>query len=53
MPLLSRLAPLIQFARIARALDLTGTPVQPDWLSGLIDTLENRMNAYQMALRQG
>ncbi|HEX2283126.1 MAG TPA: phosphotransferase [Thermomicrobiales bacterium] len=52
IPLFSRLARLIQFARIARALDLTRTPVQPDWLSGLIDTLENRMNAYQMALRQ-
>ena len=53
IPLFSRLARLIQFARIARALDLARTPVQPDWLSGLIDKLENRMNAYQMALRQG
>jgi hypothetical protein len=53
IPLFSRLARLIQFTRIARALDLAGTPVQPEWLSGLIDRLENRMNAYQMALRQG
>jgi Ser/Thr protein kinase RdoA (MazF antagonist) len=53
IPLFSRLARLIQFARIARALDLPKTPVQPDWLSGLIDKLENRMNAYQMALGEG
>jgi Ser/Thr protein kinase RdoA (MazF antagonist) len=53
IPLFSRLARLIQFARIARALDLATTPVQPDWLSGLIDRLENRMNAYQMALSEG
>jgi Ser/Thr protein kinase RdoA (MazF antagonist) len=53
IPLFSRLARLIQFARIARALDLAKTPVQPDWLSGLIDKLENRMNAYKMALREG
>ena len=51
IPLFSRLARLIQFARIARALDLTKVPDQPDWLSGLIDRLENRMDAYHMALR--
>jgi Ser/Thr protein kinase RdoA (MazF antagonist) len=50
IPLFSRLARLIQFARIARALDLARTPDQPDWLSKLIDKLENRMDAYQMAL---
>jgi Ser/Thr protein kinase RdoA (MazF antagonist) len=50
IPLFSRLARLIQFARIARALDIAKYPVQPDWLGGLIDILENRMDAYQLAL---
>jgi Ser/Thr protein kinase RdoA (MazF antagonist) len=51
IPLFSRLARLIQFARIARTLDLAKVPSQPDWLSGLIDKLESRMDAYHMALR--
>jgi Ser/Thr protein kinase RdoA (MazF antagonist) len=51
IPLFSRLARLIQFARIARALDLAKVPDQPDWLSGLIDKLENRMDVYQMTLQ--
>jgi Ser/Thr protein kinase RdoA (MazF antagonist) len=50
IPLFSRLARLIQFARIGRALDLARAPDQPDWLSKLIDKLENRMDVYQMAL---
>jgi Ser/Thr protein kinase RdoA (MazF antagonist) len=50
IPLFSRLARLIQFARIARALDVARAPGQPNWLSGLIDKMENRMDAYQMAL---
>ena len=51
IPLFSRFARLIQFARIARALDLATVPDQPGWLSGLIDKLESRKNAYQMALQ--
>jgi Ser/Thr protein kinase RdoA (MazF antagonist) len=50
IPLFSRLARLIQFGRIARVLDLARAPVQPDWLGRLIDKLEDRMDAYQLAL---
>ena len=50
IPLFLRVARLIQFARIARALDVTKDPDQPDWLRGLIDKLEDRMDAYSMAL---
>jgi Ser/Thr protein kinase RdoA (MazF antagonist) len=50
IPLFSRLARLIQFGRITRALDLARTPVQPDWLGRLIDKLEDRMDAFQLAL---
>ena len=50
IPLFLRLVRLIQFARITRALDITKDPGQPDWLSGLIDKLEDRMNAYSMAI---
>jgi Ser/Thr protein kinase RdoA (MazF antagonist) len=50
IPLFSRLARLIQFARICHALDVDGDPGQPNWLTGWIDKLENRMNAYQMVL---
>jgi Ser/Thr protein kinase RdoA (MazF antagonist) len=50
IPLFLRLGRLIQFARIARALDVTKDPGQPDWLSGLIDKLEDRMDAYSMAI---
>jgi Ser/Thr protein kinase RdoA (MazF antagonist) len=50
IPLFLWLGRLIQFARIARALDVTKDPGQPDWLSGLIEKLEDRMDAYSMAL---
>lgn len=50
IPLFLRLVRLIQFARITRALDITKDSGQPDWLSGLIDKLEDRMDAYRMAI---
>jgi Ser/Thr protein kinase RdoA (MazF antagonist) len=50
IPLFLRLGRLIQFARIARALDVTKGPGQPDWLSSLIDKLEVRMDANSMAI---
>jgi Ser/Thr protein kinase RdoA (MazF antagonist) len=50
IPLFLRLGRLIQFARITRALDITKDSRQPDWLSGLIDKLEDRMDAYSMAI---
>ncbi len=50
IPLFSRLARLIQYARMARALDVAKVPDQPDWLSTLIDRLNDRMDRYQMAL---
>jgi Ser/Thr protein kinase RdoA (MazF antagonist) len=50
IPLFLRLVRLIQFARITRALDITKDSGQPAWLSGLIDKLEDRMDAYSMAI---
>jgi Ser/Thr protein kinase RdoA (MazF antagonist) len=50
IPLFLRLGRLIQCARIARALDVTKAPGQPDWLNGLIDKLEDRMDGYSMTL---
>ena len=50
IPLFLRLVRLIQFARIIRALNITKDSGQPDWLSGLIDKLKDRMDAYRMVL---
>src|SRR5687768_5846330 len=50
IPLFLRLVRMIQFARIIRALNITKDSGQPDWLSGLIDKLKDRMDAYRMAV---
>jgi Ser/Thr protein kinase RdoA (MazF antagonist) len=50
LPVFSRLARLLQYAKIARALDLDPAPDHPAWLTGLIDKLRARMAAHQASL---
>ena len=53
LPLFSRLANLLTYASIARALDLVEDPDHPDWLRGLMGKLRNRMSAYERSLAAG
>lgn len=50
LPIFLRLADVLTFASIARALDFVATAEHPDWLTGLIDKLRNRMTAYELSL---
>jgi Ser/Thr protein kinase RdoA (MazF antagonist) len=50
IPVFSRLARLLQYAKIARTLDLEPAPDHPAWLTGLIDRLRARMQAYEISL---
>lgn len=50
LPTFSRLARLLSYARMARALDLPSAPGQPDWLIGLTAKLQDRMEAYRISL---
>ncbi len=50
LPVFSRLARLLQYTKIARTLDLDPEPDHPTWLTGLIDKLRARMQAYQTSL---
>jgi Ser/Thr protein kinase RdoA (MazF antagonist) len=51
LPVFSRLASLLQYAKIVRSLDLDPEPDYPAWLTGLIDKLRARMQAYQTSLQ--
>jgi Ser/Thr protein kinase RdoA (MazF antagonist) len=53
LPVFSRLARLLQYTKIARALDLNPAPDHPAWLMGLTDRLRARMLAYQTSLETG
>ncbi len=50
LPTFSRLARLLAYARMARAMDLPMEPEHPEWLIGLNATLRARMEAYRTAL---
>ncbi|MDP9364734.1 MAG: phosphotransferase [Chloroflexota bacterium] len=50
VPTFSRLARLLAYARMNRALDLPPEPGHPDWLLGLTAKLRERMEAYRIAL---
>lgn len=50
LPNFFRLADVLTYASIARALDFGATAEHPDWLTGLIDKLRNRMTAYELSL---
>ena len=50
IPLFLRMAKLIQYARMARSLDLAQDQKYPDWLLSLSQKLQQRMKAYREAL---
>jgi Ser/Thr protein kinase RdoA (MazF antagonist) len=53
LPVFSRLARLLQYAKLARALDLEPEPGQPDWLLDVISRLRARMEVYRTSLERG
>lgn len=52
VPTFSRFARLLQYARIARSLDLDPGPEYPGWMNGLIGALRDRHDAYRASLFQ-
>ena len=50
LQIFSRLARLLQYAKIARTLDLDPELGHPDWLTVLIDKLRARLQAYPSSL---
>ncbi len=50
VPTFLRLAGLLEYARIARSLDLPVVEGHPEWLQGLRQKLEGRMAAYETSL---
>ena len=50
LPLFSRVARMLQLAKIIRALDIEQSSNQPDWLNALIEKLENRRDALLVRL---
>jgi Ser/Thr protein kinase RdoA (MazF antagonist) len=52
LPVFLRLAKLMSYARLARALDLPLDPEHPDWLTALNLRLKRRMQAYTTSLKQ-
>lgn len=53
IPVFSRLARLVAYARMARSLDLEDDPEHPAWLRGLAEKLTSRMAAYEASLGHG
>ena len=50
VPLFSRLARLLTYARLARAVDLDDDPAYPEWLRALGQKLRDRMEDYSASL---
>ncbi len=50
LPVFLRMADLIDYARLARALDLPNDQAYPEWLSALNRKLKGRMEAYKASL---
>jgi Ser/Thr protein kinase RdoA (MazF antagonist) len=50
VPLFLRFSKLVQYARMARSLDLEAVGSYPDWLRGLEGKLRSRMTAYAVSL---
>ncbi len=50
VPLFSRLARLLSYTSLARALDLPPNMDYPDWLQGLTRKMQNKMEAYEASL---
>lgn len=50
VPLFFRLANLLQYARLVRAVDLPSQPAHPDWLQRLHTKLRSRVEAYPGSL---
>jgi len=50
VPLFGRLANLLNYARIARAIDVAGDDTYPEWLTSLRRKLETRIAAYEASL---
>ena len=53
LPLFVRLANLLTYVQIVRAVDMVEDPSQPEWLNELIRKLRRRMDTYEQSLAAG